>query len=108
MDGDTHRSGRRSWGLAGVLLGVLALLALTFPSQGVGACPSTAVLTTDGGGCVNNLISWNGWVAFPDWQWLPLLYAMAMFAVIVALVIVVRSNQLVVGRLTKGRWRLGG
>ena len=90
MADKAHRGTVRSWVMAGVLTVVLALLVLTFPYQGASGCPSRATLTTDGGGCVNNLVSWHGWVRYPYWEWLPWVYLAAILGVLVALVITVR------------------
>jgi hypothetical protein len=85
------RGGRvRAWWLSAVFAAGLTVLLLTFPSQGVSFCPYRAVLSTDGGGCVSNVLSWNSWVRFPDWQWLPWAYLLAMGALLVALVVTVR------------------
>ena len=78
-----------SWLIAGALTVVLALLVLTFPYQGVSGCPSRAILTTGGGGCVDNLLSWHGWVRYPHWDWLPWVHLAAMLGVLVTLVITV-------------------
>jgi len=90
MASQEHRRPGRTWVLVAVLAVLLALLVLSFPYSGVSACPSRATLTTDGGECVDNLLSWHGWIRFPHWDWLPLAYAVAIVVVVVGLVLSVR------------------
>lgn len=90
MLGQTHRGPVLSWLLIGVLATVLGTLVLTFPSTGVSGCPSRAFLTTDVTVCSDNLLSWNGWVQFPYWEWLPWVYVAAILGVMTALAVVLR------------------
>jgi hypothetical protein len=81
MSSQDHRRRGRTWVAVGVLLG---LLLLTFPVSGVGACPGPVALTTDGSGCVDNLLSWHGWVRFPHWDWLPLAYVVVIVGLVLS------------------------
>jgi high-affinity Fe2+/Pb2+ permease len=90
MVGQARRRLTGAWVVVGALAVVLTLLVLTFPYTGVSGCPGGTTLTTEGNGCVDNLMSWHGWVRFPHWDWLPWAYLAAIVGVIIAVVISVR------------------